>query len=69
MASRAAAAIGVSEETGSLEPGKWGDLIVIDGGDFPPGALLDRVLQTKRQEVQATVVGGREVFRRPARVP
>jgi cytosine/adenosine deaminase-related metal-dependent hydrolase len=57
-----ARAIGVDSETGSLQPGKWGDSTVIRApqGKNNPAEL---VLHSSPRDVLGTYVGGREVFR------
>jgi cytosine/adenosine deaminase-related metal-dependent hydrolase len=57
-----ARAIGVAGETGSLQPGKWGDSAVIRvaSGHNNPAEL---VLHSSPRDVLGTYVGGREVFR------
>jgi predicted amidohydrolase YtcJ len=55
-----AAAEGLSEEKGSLEPGKWADLVVLSGNPLEINPHEARAL-----EVLATMVGGRFVYRNP----
>ena len=57
-----ARAIGLDNETGSLQPGKWADCAVIrvPEGNTNPAEL---VLQSSLRDVLGTYVGGREVFR------
>jgi 5-methylthioadenosine/S-adenosylhomocysteine deaminase len=57
-----ARAIGLDNETGSLQPGKWADCAVIrvPEGNTNPAEL---VLQSSLHDVLGTYVGGREVFR------
>ena len=62
-----AEALGMEAEVGSLEPGKWADLIAVDVSrpqfapvDDPYSAL---VYGANQNDVRLTVVGGRELFR------
>lgn len=57
-----ARAIGLDSETGSLQPGKWGDCTVIrvPQGNNNPAEL---VLHSSPHDVLGTYVDGREVFR------
>jgi 5-methylthioadenosine/S-adenosylhomocysteine deaminase len=57
-----ARAIGLDAETGSLQPGKWGDCAVIrvPGSQSNPAEL---VLRSSTADVLGTYVGGREVYR------
>jgi cytosine/adenosine deaminase-related metal-dependent hydrolase len=57
-----ARAIGIEEEAGSLQPGKWADCTVIrvsEANDNP----AELVLHSSIHDVLGTYVGGREVFR------
>jgi 5-methylthioadenosine/S-adenosylhomocysteine deaminase len=58
----AASAVGMQDEVGSLEPGKWGDCVVIRAGaeDVAPA---EQVLASGPQDVQVTLLGGRDVYR------
>ena len=59
-----AEALGLDSEIGSLEPGKWGDCVVLRGAaaaDAAPPA--EQVLASERGDVVATFVGGRDVYR------
>jgi len=57
-----ARALGLAGEIGSLAPGKWGDLAVIQlRGDRPPG---EQVMNSATEAVVATYIGGRQVFGR-----
>lgn len=61
----ASRALGLDGEIGSLAPGKWGDLAVVDlGGPVDAARLADTVLSRGGTAVRRTVVGGREVFSR-----
>jgi len=57
-----AAALGLDGETGSLEPGKWGDCVVLRPASTA-GSPAERALESGRDEVIATFVGGRDVYR------
>lgn len=57
--------IGLGDEIGSLVPGKWGDLTVIQiGPAATPADALERVLHSEREDVVATYIGGRQAYRR-----
>ena len=58
----AARALGLQHEVGTLEPGKWGDCVVIQAaaGDVAPE---EQVLASGPQDVRATLLGGRDVYR------
>ena len=63
----AARAIGLGSEIGSLQVGKWGDVVaveipVVEDAD----ALFEAVLATGPADVRTTWLGGREVYRRGA---
>ncbi|HEV8123648.1 MAG TPA: amidohydrolase family protein [Gemmatimonadales bacterium] len=60
----AAEAIGLDREVGSLEAGKWADftLVRLPAGTVPD-RLPDAILESTPDDVIATFVGGREVFR------
>lgn len=63
----AARAIGLGAEVGSLEVGKWGDLVAlelpaVDSAD----QLFEAILASGAGQVRATWLGGREVYRRNA---
>jgi 5-methylthioadenosine/S-adenosylhomocysteine deaminase len=61
----AARAIGLGHEIGSLEAGKRGDVAVIAIGKVAsPGAALERALASGTGDVVATILSGREVYRR-----
>lgn len=63
----AARAVGLGEEVGSLEVGKWGDLVALElAATGSPEMLYEAVLASGAAEVQATWLGGREIFRRSA---
>ena len=57
-----AAALGLDGETGSLEVGKWGDCVVLRASSAG-GSPADRALESGRDDVIATFVGGRDVYR------
>ena len=65
-----AEALGLGNETGSLEPGKWADLVVVDlagphlvPSPDPYAALL---FAAGESDVNSTIVAGRTVFHRDA---
>jgi 5-methylthioadenosine/S-adenosylhomocysteine deaminase len=58
-----AAALGLDGETGSLEVGKWGDCVVVRSSDPAQRSPAERVLASGRDDVIATFVGGRVVYR------
>jgi 5-methylthioadenosine/S-adenosylhomocysteine deaminase len=57
-----AAALGLDGETGSLEVGKWGDCTVLRSASAE-GSPAERALESRRHDVIATFVGGRDVYR------
>ena len=57
-----AAALGLDGETGSLEAGKWGDCVVLRPSEAG-GTPTERALESRREDVIATFVGGRDVYR------
>lgn len=60
----AARAIGLDAATGSVEPGKWGDVAVIRVGSVRSAeAVCERVLATGPGDVVETILGGRTVYR------
>jgi 5-methylthioadenosine/S-adenosylhomocysteine deaminase len=60
-----ARALGLDREIGSLAPGKWGDLVVVDLPEAVDAASLEGTLLARlRGHVSLTLVGGRAVFRR-----
>ncbi|MGH7581554.1 MAG: amidohydrolase family protein [Gemmatimonadales bacterium] len=58
-----AAALGLDAEIGSLEAGKWGDCVVIRPPESAGGSPAERVLESGPEDVLATFVGGRDVYR------
>jgi cytosine/adenosine deaminase-related metal-dependent hydrolase len=61
-----ARALGLERELGSLVTGKWGDLLALDlPGAVDASRLAGTVLSRVHQDVRLTVVGGRDVYRRP----
>ena len=59
-----ARALGLEQETGSLAPGKWGDVVVIAPAEtFSVAPVEERVLASGPRRVRATFVGGRDVYR------
>lgn len=57
-----AQALGLEGEIGSLEPGKWGDCAVVRPR-FPAGDPAEQVVEARREDVVATFLGGRDVYR------
>jgi predicted amidohydrolase YtcJ len=55
------------EETslGTLEPGKWGDVVVLSDDYFNPARVPDDAIRKLTSEL--TVVGGRVVYEKPGR--
>ncbi|HEX5385588.1 MAG TPA: amidohydrolase family protein [Gemmatimonadales bacterium] len=60
-----ARALGLEGEIGSLLPGKWGDIAAVRVEPGTADSLAERVLESRRDHVVATYVGGRQVYRRP----
>ena len=58
-----ARALGLEREIGSLEPGKWGDCVVIRPRTLAGAEPAEQVLQARREDVVATFLGGRDVYR------
>jgi 5-methylthioadenosine/S-adenosylhomocysteine deaminase len=58
----AARALGLQGAVGSLEPGKWGDCVVIRCG-APDITPEEQVLASSPRDVQVTLLGGRDVYR------
>jgi 5-methylthioadenosine/S-adenosylhomocysteine deaminase len=58
----AAAALDWSEEIGSLEPGRWGDCVILRGPVSGPGPE-ERALACAPEDVVATYLGGTAVYR------
>jgi cytosine/adenosine deaminase-related metal-dependent hydrolase len=57
-----ARALRLEAEIGSLEPGKWGDCAVILPQSLADGPA-EQVLESRRDDVVATFLGGRDVYR------
>ena len=57
-----ARALRLEAEIGSLEPGKWGDCAVILPQSLA-GGPAEQVLESRRDDVVATFLGGRDVYR------
>jgi 5-methylthioadenosine/S-adenosylhomocysteine deaminase len=63
----AARTIGLGDEIGSFEAGKWGDAVLLEiPAAETDGQLFEAILASGPDAVQATWIGGREVYRRPA---
>jgi 5-methylthioadenosine/S-adenosylhomocysteine deaminase len=58
----AARALGLQDVVGSLEPGKWGDCVVIRAA-APDTTPEEQVLASGPRDVQVTLLGGRDVYR------
>jgi 5-methylthioadenosine/S-adenosylhomocysteine deaminase len=59
----AARALGLEREIGSLVPGKWADLVVMQlPGEVDPERLAGTVLTLPPDAILRTVVGGRDVY-------
>jgi 5-methylthioadenosine/S-adenosylhomocysteine deaminase len=59
-----ARALELEHETGSLMPGKWGDVAVIEPTEASSALPVEeRVLGSGPRQVRATFVGGRDVYR------
>lgn len=58
-----AQALGLEAEIGSLEPGKWGDCVVIRPRPAVGRNPAEQVLEARRDDVVATFLGGRDVYR------
>jgi 5-methylthioadenosine/S-adenosylhomocysteine deaminase len=58
-----ARALGLEADIGSLEPGKWGDCAVIRPRPPVDGSPAEQVLRARREDVVATFLGGRDVYR------
>jgi cytosine/adenosine deaminase-related metal-dependent hydrolase len=58
-----AAALGLAHEVGSLDVGKWGDCVVLRSPASAGGSPAERALRARREDVIATFVGGRDVYR------
>ncbi|NLE21632.1 MAG: amidohydrolase [Actinobacteria bacterium] len=67
-----AEALGMESEVGSLEPGKWADLIAVDVSRPHFAPITDPysalVYGANQDDVRLTVVGGRELYRDRAHV-
>ncbi len=58
-----ARALGLDREIGSLEPGKWGDCVLVRPRRPAAGDAVEQVLESQRDDVIATFLGGRDVYR------
>jgi 5-methylthioadenosine/S-adenosylhomocysteine deaminase len=64
-----ARALGMDGEIGSLEPGKWADLVVVRPAlpssrppEFPPDLAAEAILLGRPEQIVATFVAGRPVY-------
>lgn len=60
-----AKALGIEDETGSLEAGKWADLAVVEASPSGADAELEVLEAAAGGGVLATVVGGRLIYNQP----
>jgi cytosine/adenosine deaminase-related metal-dependent hydrolase len=58
-----ARALGLDHEIGSLERGKWADVTIIRPSGVTGQPVADQVLASQRDDVIATFLGGRDVYR------
>jgi 5-methylthioadenosine/S-adenosylhomocysteine deaminase len=58
-----AEALGLEAETGSLEVGTWGDCVVLRLSEAAAGSPAEQALASGPEDVIATLVGGRAVYR------
>jgi cytosine/adenosine deaminase-related metal-dependent hydrolase len=58
-----ARAIGMEADTGSLEPGKWADCVLVRMGPLSSRHPAEEVLASQPGDVLRTYVGGKEVYR------
>jgi cytosine/adenosine deaminase-related metal-dependent hydrolase len=56
-------ALGLEGETGSIKVGKWGDCVVLRTPASAAGTPAERALASGREDVIATLVGGKAVYR------
>jgi 5-methylthioadenosine/S-adenosylhomocysteine deaminase len=60
-------AIGLGDQVGSLEEGKWGDFVALQlPACDTPEQLFEAGLASGPQDLTSTWIGGREVYRKPA---
>lgn len=59
----AAAAVGFDDQLGSLDAGKWADIMVVAGDRTKPYAAL---VETRAEQVRLVTVGGRGIYGDPA---
>ena len=61
-----ARALGLGQETGSLTPGKWADVVAVAAGnrETAPASPAEALLSAEPEQVRLTVLGGRVVYRR-----
>jgi cytosine/adenosine deaminase-related metal-dependent hydrolase len=58
-----AAALGLGREVGSLDPGKWGDCVVLRTNGAAGPTAAEQALASGPEDVIATFVGGADVYR------
>jgi len=60
-----ARALGLEQEVGSVEVGKWGDLVAVRASGSPDADPIGTLLLTAPSDVVLTVLGGVIVHQRP----
>jgi 5-methylthioadenosine/S-adenosylhomocysteine deaminase len=59
----AAGALGLQDEVGTLRPGLWGDVAVVNVGAGDAESVVEAALASTPAEVEETLLGGRTVYR------